>query len=77
MVDENLLGWRHVEDVFKTCLEDVFKWSSRPTNVCWAVGITSSAVGLKICAITARIKMYKSIIKKKKKEWWNSVARKR
>ena len=26
----------------------------------------SSAVGLKICAITARIKKYKSIIKKKK-----------
>ena len=30
--------------------------------------ITSSAVGLKICAITARIKKYKSIIKKKKKK---------
>ena len=33
--------------------------------VCVPVGITSSAVGLKICAITAGIK--KSIIKKKKK----------
>ena len=32
---------------------------------CVPVGITSSAVGLKICAITAGIK--KSIIKKKKK----------
>ena len=31
------------------------------------VGITSSAVGLKICAIAAIIKKYKSIIKKKKK----------
>ena len=30
--------------------------------------ITSSAVGLKICAITAGIKTYKSIIKKKKKK---------
>ena len=29
---------------------------------------TSSAVGLKICAITAAIKKYKSIIKKKKKK---------
>ena len=29
--------------------------------------ITSSANGLKICAITARIKKYESIIKKKKK----------
>ena len=31
-------------------------------------GITSSAIGLKICAITAGIKKYKSIIKTKKKE---------
>ena len=31
------------------------------------IGITSSAIGLKICAITAGIKKYKSIIKKKKK----------
>ena len=32
------------------------------------VGITSFEVGLKICAITAGIKKYKSIIKKKKKK---------
>ena len=32
------------------------------------VGITSSDVGLKICAIAAIIKKYKSIIKKKKKK---------
>ena len=32
------------------------------------IGITSSATGLKICVITARIKKYKSIIKKKKKK---------
>ena len=32
------------------------------------LGITSSAIGLKICAITAEIKKYKSIIKKKKKK---------
>ena len=31
-------------------------------------GITSFAIGLKICAITAGIKRYKSIIKKKKKK---------
>ena len=30
-------------------------------------GITSSAIGLKICAITAGIKKYKSIIKKRKR----------
>ena len=33
------------------------------------VGITSSAIGLKICAITAGIKKYKSIIKKKKRKY--------
>ena len=32
------------------------------------IGITSSAIELKICAITAAIKKYKSIIKKKKKK---------
>ena len=41
------------------------------------VGISSSAVGLNISAITAAIKKCKSIIKKKKKgAWWNSVVRK-
>ena len=35
--------------------------------VCVLFGITSSAVGIKISAITAGIKKYKSIIKKKKK----------
>ena len=33
--DKKLLRWRRFEDVFKTCFEDVFKTSSRPTNVCW------------------------------------------
>ena len=46
--------------------------------VCVLVGITSSAVGIKICAIIAGIKEYKWIIKKKKeKAWWNGVVRKR
>ena len=36
--------------------------------VCIPIGITNPAIGLKICAITAAIKKYKSIIKKKKKE---------
>ena len=30
-----LLRWRRFEVVFKTCLKDVFKTYSRPTNVCW------------------------------------------
>ena len=33
------------------------------------MGITSSAVGLKICAVAAGIKKYKSIIKKKEKKY--------
>ena len=32
------------------------------------IGITSSTIGLTICVITAAIKKYKSIIKKKKKK---------
>ena len=36
--------------------------------VCLPVRITSSAVGITICVITAGIKIYKSIIKKKKKK---------
>ena len=36
--------------------------------VCVPVGILSSAVGIKICAINAAIKNFKSIIKKKKKK---------
>ena len=41
---------------------EVFVW----VTVNW-IGITSSAIGLKICAITAEIKKYNSIIKKRKK----------
>ena len=36
--------------------------------VCILIGITVSAIGLKICPITAGIKKDKSIIKKKKKK---------
>ena len=35
--------------------------------ICVPVGITSFAVRIKICAITAEIKKYKLIVKKKKK----------
>ena len=45
--------------------------------ICIPVGITSSAVGIKICAITAGIKKYKSIIKKKEKKHDSSVVKKR
>ena len=33
--DEKLLCWMCVEEVFKTCLENVLKTSWRPANVCW------------------------------------------
>ena len=42
--------------------------SAFPSLVCVAVGITTSTVGIKICRITAGIKKYKSILKKKKKK---------
>ena len=45
--------------------------------VCFSVGITSSALGIKLCAITAGIKKCNSIIKKKEKNIKNSVVRKR
>ena len=37
------------------------------------IGITSSAIGLRICVIAAEIKNYKSIIKKKKKNLYKTV----
>ena len=37
------------------------------------IGITSSATGLKICAATAGIKKYKSVIKEKKKKYYKIV----
>ena len=42
--------------------------STLASLVCVLVGITNSAIGIKICEFTAGIKKYKSIIKKKKKK---------
>ena len=44
--DIKLLRCRRVEDVFKTCLEDVFKTSSRPLNVCWEVVVVQAIVNV-------------------------------
>ena len=41
--------------------------SAFASSVVVSIGILSSAVGLKICTITAAIKKYQSIIKKKKR----------
>ena len=48
-----------------TCCVSIFTFAPL---VCIPVGITSSAVGIKTCAITAGIKKYELIIKKKKKK---------
>ena len=40
--------------------------SAFASSVGISIGITSSAIGLNICAITTGIKKYKAIIKKKK-----------
>ena len=37
------------------------------------IGIASSAIGLRICAIAAGIKKYKSIIKKKKRKHYKII----
>ena len=48
--------------------------SGRVVMTCFAfvvgipIGITSAALGVKICAITAAIKKYKSIVKKERKK---------
>ena len=42
--------------------------SAFASRVWVSVGITSYTVGIKICAITAEIKNYQSVIKKKKKK---------
>ena len=44
---------------------------------CVPVGITSFAVEMKICAFTAEIKTYKSIMKKKRRSMIKSVVIKR
>ena len=42
----------------------------------WYVGIASSAASIKICVVSAEMKKYKSIIKKKVETRYNSVASK-
>ena len=54
--------------ILVSTVTDCVSISALASLVCVPVGITSSAVGIKICAITAGIKNYKSIIKKKKKK---------
>ena len=54
--------------VLASTATDCVSISAFVSLVCVPVDIKGSAVGLKICAITAGIQKYKSIIKKKKKK---------
>ena len=56
----------HLLIVISTITGCVFT-STFPSLVGILIGITSTAIELKICAITAGIKNYKSMIKKRKK----------
>ena len=48
----------------KYCITDCVSISAFTSLIAISVGITSSAIGLKICGITAGIKKYKSVTKK-------------
>ena len=56
----------YIEDlpILASTITECVSISSFGSLVGIPVGITSSAIGLKLCAITAGIKKYKSIIKK-------------
>ena len=54
--------------ILASTVTDCVSISAFTSLVCVPVSITSPTVGVKFCAITARIKKYKSIIKKKKKK---------
>ena len=61
--------WSYIEHLL-TVISTITECVSIPafaSLVGITIGIMSSAIGLKICAIAPRIKKYKSIIKKKKK----------
>ena len=54
--------------IFAAAVSGCVSISALDSLVSSPVGITSSEVGLKMCAITAGIKKCKSVTKKKKKE---------
>ena len=43
MEDEKLLHWRRLQDVFKTCLEDVFKTSWRQTKCLLGISLSNES----------------------------------
>ena len=61
---------------FSFCSYWVFSVSVFASLLCIPIGITSSEVGLKPCAMTEGIKNFDSIIKKKKEASRNSIVSK-
>ena len=61
---------RHVDHllVLVSTVTGCISISAFASLICVPVGIRSSAIGTKMCVITAGIKRYKSIIKKKNKK---------
>ena len=55
--------------IIDSTITDCVSISAFGLLVCVPVSITSSAVGLNICAIIAGVKKYKPIIKKKRKKY--------
>ena len=62
--------------IFTSIVTGCVSISAFASLVAILVGIASFAVGLKICVITAGIKRYKSVMKKKEEAWWNRIDRK-
>ena len=58
----------YVENLLSSTITSCISISAFASFVCVLVGITSSAVRIKICVITAGIKKHKSIIMKEKKK---------
>ena len=54
--------------ILATIITERVSISTFATSVSTPIGITNSAIGLKICAITTGIKKYKLVIKKKQKK---------
>ena len=61
--------------IFISAVSDFISVSAFASLVGVPVGIADSAVGLKICAITAGIKKYRSIIKKKKTKTYSVISK--
>ena len=59
--------------ILTSTITDSIASSAFNSLVCVPVGIPSSSIGLKICAITAGIKRYKSIKQKKRKKKCNKI----